>query len=165
MYGSSGGCAITAFADLRCCGRYHGLCLRTCRWDMESHWQEASCTTAQVIVPVNMPLSRLCLTEMGQASQPLCLRARSWDLESCNTALYGYICEVPVTWFPCYPPPSPSPPPPSPPDAPLPPAPPSCERAAATVTVHCAHRHSRHSRIRSCCTCSGVVTSLAAWPG
>ena len=50
-----------------------------------------------------------------------------WDLELCSGTVYAYICEVPATWYPCYPPPSPSPPPPSPPDAPLPPAPPASE--------------------------------------
>jgi hypothetical protein len=47
-----------------------------------------------------------------------------WNAQKCN-ASYAYMCQVPTSLFPCYPPPSPTPPPPAPPPPPMPPTPPS----------------------------------------
>ena len=48
-----------------------------------------------------------------------------WAEIACSSNYY-FLCEVPASGFPCYPPPSPPPPPPSPPKPPNPPQPPSC---------------------------------------
>jgi hypothetical protein len=57
-------------------------------------------------------------------------RVYAWAIplspDSCAT-LKPWICEIPVSVYPCFPPPMPPPSPPSPPSPPAPPAPPSCK--------------------------------------
>jgi hypothetical protein len=58
-------------------------------------------------------------------------RVYAWALppqatETCLTTK-PFICEIPLSVYPCFPPPLPPPSPPSPPSPPAPPAPPSCE--------------------------------------
>jgi hypothetical protein len=49
-----------------------------------------------------------------------------WTATACNTS-YAAVCMIPMSAFPCQPPPSPPPPPPSPPSPPSPPAQLACE--------------------------------------
>lgn len=52
---------------------------------------------------------------------------KCWLPTSCTATAYHYICETPLSYYSCPPPPSPPPPSPPPPNPPVPPAPPSCE--------------------------------------
>ena len=58
-----------------------------------------------------------------------------WVVSDCTTTL-PFICQVPSTIFPCYPPPSSPPPPPSPPSPPSPPLATKCE-LCQLLGMHC----------------------------
>jgi hypothetical protein len=76
-----------------------------------------------------------------------------WVVTSCTTTM-GFICQVPSTIFPCYPPPASPPPPPSPPSPPSPPMGTKCGFTSGMFAACQKHR-------AVCCLC-GQSWLLAA---